>query len=309
MKRQITIIILTIFIASCAEQIDNSNSTKTTIMEKRYFSTDEFNSNFGKEMATSQDIYESMTKSGLKEYQFCTYDFDFLSDKKEKLDSLAYFLKQHYNYKINEIKKEGDGWILRGDALPFPVDSTTLLYWAVDMYVLGYNFDSKLSGYGALVDTATFPDLSKDKADFYFDEGLKAYNNKNRFGAIVNWTTVLKIDPKDVNAYYSRAIVKNELYLWKAALRDYDKAIEIAPKFTDALTNRATVKDESGDYDGAIADYNKVIELDNKNAMAFFNRGNSKFNKGDKTSACLDWKKAKELGAEYADERLTKECK
>ncbi len=278
-------------------------------MDKKYFTTNDFNNGFGKEMAMSQDIYKNMVKSGLKEYQILTYDLDFVSNKKENLDSLADFLATRYKYKIKEIKKEEGGWILRADATPFPVDSNTLLYWVVDMYVLGYNFDSKLSGYGAMVDTAKFPDFSKDKADFYFDEGLNAYNNKNKSSAIINWTTVLKIDPNDANAWYSRAIVKNELYLWKDALRDYDKAIEIAPKFTDAITNRATVKDESGDYIGAIADYDKVIELDPKNEMAYFNRGNSKFNKGDKSSACADWKKAKELGAEYADERLKENCR
>ena len=86
MTRHLKIIILTILIASCSQHADNTNTTKTNNMDKRYFTIEDFNNNFGKEMADSQGIYENMVKSGLKEYQYCTYDFDFVSDKKEKLD-------------------------------------------------------------------------------------------------------------------------------------------------------------------------------------------------------------------------------
>jgi hypothetical protein len=51
-------------------------------MDKRYFTHDEFNNNFGKEMASSQDVYENMKNNGLVDYQFCK--FDFISDSKNK---------------------------------------------------------------------------------------------------------------------------------------------------------------------------------------------------------------------------------
>jgi tetratricopeptide (TPR) repeat protein len=123
----------------------------------------------------------------------------------------------------------------------------------------------------------------------------------------------IQIDPTDPNAYYSRAIVKNELYTWKSALKDYDKALEIAPKFVSALINRGGLKDENGDYQGAIADYETVLKLDKLEAeqkqQAYFNLGNTYFNLKDKKTACENWNKALENGAEYAKERINEHCK
>jgi len=291
---------------SCQTKSQKQNDLK---MESRFFTTQEFNDNFGKEMVSSQDVYENMKKNGLQEYQYCQFDFDYISDSKEKLDSLREFLIEQYGYEMKETKKVDGNWNLWGNATKFPVDSDNILYWALDLYLKGFRFDCKLNGYGAVVDKPEYPDLDTSKADYFFDEAMRAYNNQNTGLAIIHWSTVLKIDPKDPNSYYSRAIAKNELYTWKAALKDYDKAIELAPKFFDALVNRGATRDESGDYKGAIDDYNKAIEIKPDNAMTYFNRGNTKLNMGDKTGACSDWTKAKELGAEYADERIKEHCK
>lgn len=277
-------------------------------MNSRYFSQEEFNNNFGKEMVSSQEVYENMKRNGLKDYQFCKFDFDFSSNSKEKLDSLKSFLENNYGYSLKEPELKEGVWILWGDATPFPVDSETILYWALGLYVRGYEYDSKLTGYGALVDNPVFPDLNKEKVDSYFNAGLDAYDKQNTGMAIINWTTVLKIDSNDVNAYYSRAIAKNEIFIWKSALRDYDKAIELAPDFVDAYVNRGATRDESGDYAGALEDYNKAIELKPDIGMIYLNRGNTKYNMGDKNGACADWVKAKELGEDFAEERIKQFC-
>ncbi len=288
----------------------NNPEDHTHKMKDRFFTTEEFNSGFGRNMVNATDVYEALIKNGLKEYSLRKFDFDFISDTKEKIDSLANFLKTNYGYTIHDIKREKDLWRFNADTKEFPVDDETILFWLVDLYVKGYNFDCKLDGFGNLEpDEIIFPNLDKDQEDIYFNKAIVDFENQNYGSAIINWTTALKINPNDPNSYYSRAIAKNELYTWKAALKDYDKAIELSPSFTDAIVNRATVKDESGDYNGAIEDYNKAIEIDAKNSMAYFNRGNSKFNKGDKTGACQDWHKAKSLGADYAKERIDKECK
>ncbi len=285
-------------------------------MENTYFTWDGFADNFGKEMVSAQDVYDQMVKSGLTDNSLANFDFHFVSDKKENLEKLSQFISEHYPYEIKTIKSiENNLWELNGLTNEIPVTADNLLYWGLDMYKRGYEFDSKLDGYGALFDhkTPKLPDLDKSKEDFYFDKGIACYNSGDLSAAVINWTLVLIINPNEPNAYYSRAIVKNELYTWKSALRDYDKAIEIAPNFISALTNRGSLKDENGDHLGAIADYNKVIEvkdvdLENKQ-MAYFNRGNSKFNLDKKNDACEDWKIAFELGAEYASDRINQHCK
>lgn len=280
-------------------------------MKNTYYTWDDFVANFGKKMVSAEDLYNSMKNIGLTDFELAEFDYHFLSDSKEKLEKLNDFLLQHYPYKFEEYKRwEGD-FELRGKTNAIPITKDNLLCWVLDMTKRGYEFDCRFDAFGALTDNKNpkLPNFDKTKEDFYFDKAVECYNSGNLSGAIFNWSIVLRINPKDPNSYYSQAIVKNELYIWKSALRDYDKAIEIAPNFVDAIINRGTVKDENGDYEGAIIDYNKVIELQPDNAMVYFNRGNSKLNKGDKKGACEDWKKAKELGADYTDDRINENCK
>ncbi len=283
-------------------------------MENKFITWDNFVDGFGREMVSAEDVFKNMVKSGLKYNTLTKMDFNFISDKKENLQKLSEFLKTHYQYSVQEVKKYDKIWELNGETNEFPITGDNLLFWALDMYKRGYEFDALLDAYGGLADskTARFPLLDSTKADFYFDKGVECYNKGDLSGSIFNWTLTIEIDAKDPNAYYSRAIVKNELYTWKLALKDYDKAIEIAPKFVSALINRGGLKDENGDYQGAIADYETVLKLDQLDQeakqQAYFNLGNTYFNLKDKKTACENWNKALESGAEYAKERLTENC-
>ena len=280
-------------------------------MGNRYFTQNQFNDNFDKEMVSASEVYEQRKKSGIKNYALATYDFIYISDSKNKLDSLGHFLTINYGYKTGETKKAKGYWELKGDATEFPVDEDNLMYWALDLYCKGYEFDCKLDGYGAMADPKNqdFPKMDTSLDDHYFELAMEAYNKQNLGMAIIHFSTSIKINPKNPNSWYSRAIAKDELHTWKAARRDYDKAIELAPNFISAIVNRAANKDEAEEYDEAIKDYSKAIQLDPKNAIAYFNRGNSKFNRDDKKEACEDWIKAKELGADYAQERINDHCK
>jgi tetratricopeptide (TPR) repeat protein len=276
----------------------------------RYFTHEEFVENFGKEMASAEDVYALLKQNGLTDSALGTFDVVYISDSKEKLDSLGDFLTRNYGFKMKNPVQVGDHWEIAGDTKPIPVDLENLLYWALDLYVKGFEFDCYLDGYGAMMDkNPEFLKMDTTMEDHYFEAGLDAYNRRDLGSAIINWTLAIKINPKGPNAYYSRAIAKNELHTWKSALRDYDKAIELAPDFVDALVNRAATRDDHGDYKGAIEDYNKAIELNPDDSMAYFNRGNTRLNMGDNKLACADWNKAKELGADYADERIKEHCK
>lgn len=284
-------------------------------MENKFIIWDDFTDGFSKEMVSAEDVHKSMTKSGLKDHCLTKMDFTFISDKKENLTKLGEFIKKHYPYSVQKVKKYGTLWEINGETNEIPITADNLMYWALDMYKRGYEFDSTFEAYGGLFDPKEpkFPDLNTSKADHYYDKGLDCYNNGDLSGALFNWSLTITINPNDSEAYFSRAIVKNELHTWKSALKDYDKAIEILPKFASALINRGGVRDENGDYQGAIADYNKVLLLDNAvledKQQAFFNLGNTMFNLKDKELACKNWNKALELGSEYAKQRIDEYCK
>lgn len=284
-------------------------------MEKRYFTWDNFVDGFGKEMVTSQAVFSNLVTSGLKDNCLTKMDFTFISDKEQNLQNLGEFIKAHYPYSVQEIKKYGKLWEMNGVTNEMPMTADNLLYWGLDMYKRGYEFDAKLEAYGSLFDPKDqkFPEIDSSKADYYFDKGFACYNNGDLSGAICNWTLTIQIEPTNPNAYYTRGIVKGELYTWKSALKDYDKAIEIRPNFVSALINRGALKDENGDYQGAIADYETVLKLDSleteETQLTYFNLGNTYFNLNDATKACENWNKALENGAEYAQERISEHCK
>ncbi|HMS68165.1 MAG TPA: hypothetical protein PKD18_08500 [Saprospiraceae bacterium] len=284
-------------------------------MENKYLTWDNFVDGFGREMRLAGDVFNNMTKNGLKHNTLTKMDFTFVSDKKENLIKLGEFIKTHYPYTVQEVKKFEDLWEINGETNEFPMTADNLMYWALDMYKRGYEFDATLEAYGGYADSssAKFPILDTSNADIYFDKGLECYNNGDLSGAIINWSLTIEIDPKDPNAYYSRAIVKNELYTWKSALKDYDKAIEIAPKFVSALLNRGGLKDENEDYKGAIADYETILKIDNlepeDKQNVYFNLGNTYLNLNDNKKACENWNKALANGAEYAKERINDYCK
>lgn len=305
-----------IFILSCITGLLIILTVNGKTMENTYFTWDEFAGNFGSEITSSKAVYNNMLKNGLVQYSLLKFDCHFISDRKQNLDALMEFLEGSYPYTFKETYRRDDElWELTGMTNEIPVTADNLMYWALDMYKRGYEFDAYLDGYGAPSDkdNQTTPIFSKEKEDEYFDKGLDSYNTGNLSGAIFEWTNALQVNPNEPNALYSRAIVKNELYTWKAALRDYDKAIEAAPKFVSAILNRGSLKDDNGDHKGAIEDYDIVIGLNPTDIeslrKAYFNRGNSYLQLGVSDKYCHDWKMAKELGATYADERLNDHCK
>lgn len=284
-------------------------------MSNTYFTWDKFVENFGREMRIAGEIFENMAGKGLKDTCLCCFDFTFLSNRQENLERLKDFLQSHYSYSIAGIKPNGVEWDLEGKTTEIPVTANNLMYWALDMSKRGYEFDAEFDAYGALFDPAEqqFPESDAAQEESLFEHGVQQYNQGNLSGALMSWSAVIALNPKNANAHYSRAIVKNELHTWKDAIRDYDAALAISPTFASALLNRGSVRDDNGDYAGAIEDYDKAISFsdddDITKTRAYFNRGNTKLNLKDKIGACADWNIALQRGDLDAQSRIDKHCK
>jgi tetratricopeptide (TPR) repeat protein len=282
-------------------------------VSNRFFTWDDFVENFGAEMRIACEVYESMAGNGLKDTCLCKFDFTFVSDRKENLERLAELLRDSYAYTVTGIEFVEEQWELNGETDEIAVTEDHLLYWALDMAKRGYELDAKFDAYGAPFDPANqhFPDLSPARERFWFNQAVDQYDAGNKCGALIGWSHAIAINPRNAVAFYSRAIVKNELYTWKSALRDYDAALEIDPEYFAALINRGSLKADNADHQGAMEDYDAVIRLapdDSDKATAYFNRGNSKLALQDRAGACADWKQAQALGAEYAKDRIARNC-
>lgn len=278
---------------------------------ERYFTQDQFIAQFNTEIAYAAEVWQKLQASGFPEYALAVFDFTFISDKRENLEQLSKLFSSAYDFVMGEIAADGALFRLQGVSNEFPVDADNLLCWAIDILVKGFEHDCRLDGYGTFAgaNNDEFPDMATGKLEHYFNLALSAYQQKNYGAAAIHFNTAIRIYDVNPNSWYSRAIVKDSLYLVMQARADYDKAIELAPAFKEAYINRAVNKYESGEYDAAMEDFSKVLELDPDNAMVYYNRGNTKYNSGDREGACADWKKSLELGGEYAAERLAEYCK
>ena len=282
-------------------------------MTNRYFTWNDFVDNFGAELRIAGEVHDGMVRSGLKDWDPVPLDFNFVSDQPEGLDRLRRLLAETYGYSVTEPMQCGELWEISGTTQPIPITADSLLYWALDLALRGYEHDARFDAYGGPADpeSGQSADVSPGRADYWFDWGLQRYEVGDRAAAQLGFSAAIAAAPSDPNSWYSRAIVRSELHTWKAAMRDYDEALRLAPDFPSALLNRGALKDDNGDPLGAIADYDRVLEStadEETKTRAWFNRGNSKHRLGDLSGACADWRIASDRGADYADERLAAHC-
>lgn len=95
-------------------------------MENKYITWENFVENFGKQMVSAEDVFNNMVKSGLKNNTLTMMDFTFVSDKMENLIKLGEFIKTHYPYTIQEVKKNENFWEINGETNFFIINIFSL---------------------------------------------------------------------------------------------------------------------------------------------------------------------------------------
>jgi tetratricopeptide (TPR) repeat protein len=86
-----------------------------------------------------------------------------------------------------------------------------------------------------------------------------------------------------------------------------DQVINEEPKNLDAYFYRAIAKNDLGDYRGAIVDYSKII-VEEPDADTYFNRGNSRYSAKDLIGAREDYAKAFMLDENFIDALYSLAC-
>jgi tetratricopeptide (TPR) repeat protein len=103
----------------------------------------------------------------------------------------------------------------------------------------------------------------KGSAEFKEEEyGQKAIETTNE---------VLRIDPKNSEAYRIQGYAYEIQNMWARATTAYEKAIQLDPKNASAYANRGHMYDLLGNFESAREDYAKAIELDPNESHALFN--------------------------------------
>ena len=98
---------------------------------------------------------------------------------------------------------------------------------------------------------------------------------------------------------------ENDYY---GAILDFSKAIEINPTFPDAFRNRGLAKFNIQNYKGAISDYTTAIEINKEDSKAYFERGLSEIFIEQFDNGCLDFNKALADGYKDAKQAIEIFC-
>lgn len=80
-------------------------------------------------------------------------------------------------------------------------------------------------------------------------------------------------DPDMIAALINRGVASKSMGNYESAVKDYTSALRIAPKDALLYQNRANALREMGDYEAARDDIEMSIELDPKSAGAWYVRG------------------------------------
>lgn len=106
------------------------------------------------------------------------------------------------------------------------------------------------------------------------------------------------------NKLYRKALRSTDL---KEKISLLDEVIKLEPKNLDAYFQRGLAKNDSGDYHGAIVDYSKII-VEQPDADTYYNRGNSRYSIKDLKGAKEDYAKAYILDKNFIDALYSLAC-
>ncbi|OBQ54671.1 hypothetical protein VQ01_11025 [Tamlana sp. s12] len=101
--------------------------------------------------------------------------------------------------------------------------------------------------------------LEPKNLDAYFQRALAKNNSEDYYGAIVDYSKIIAEQP-DADSYYNRGNSRYSVKDYAEAKEDYAKAYLLDDSFIDALFSLACVRLDLEEYDKAISDFDKVIK-------------------------------------------------
>lgn len=108
----------------------------------------------------------------------------------------------------------------------------------------------------------------------------QAKKTENLNEKIALLSQVIELEPNNLDAYFYRAIAKNDLGDFSSAIVDYSKIILLKPD-ADTYFNRGNSRYNLKNYEGAKEDYQKAFELDASFLDALYSLAHVKFDLGD----------------------------
>jgi tetratricopeptide (TPR) repeat protein len=102
--------------------------------------------------------------------------------------------------------------------------------------------------------------------------GGEYFYNKDYDRAIADYTRAVRLNPQDVDAYYSRAYSYYEKQEYEKALADYTEVLRLNPNYGAAYTSRGYLYYYRRAYEQAITDFTAALSINPNDAAAYNNR-------------------------------------
>ncbi len=128
----------------------------------------------------------------------------------------------------------------------------------------GNNPDKALASLVQLEKTYT------NDAKVFYLRGLYEYRGGNLLGALTNFSSSIKLNPKFEAAYYSRADAYYKKGLIDKAIEDMNSFMAINTSNGEAYEKRAGYYYSNKDYKNALADFEKDMQLRPKRFMTYY---------------------------------------
>ncbi len=116
--------------------------------------------------------------------------------------------------------------------------------------------------------------LEPDNLDAYFYRAIAKNDLGDFSGAIVDYSRIILVKP-DADTYYNRGNSRYSLKDFVGAKDDYENAYKKDPELLDALYSLGFVKYDLGEFESAIADFTKIISLVPSLQTTYFMRASS----------------------------------
>jgi tetratricopeptide (TPR) repeat protein len=142
--------------------------------------------------------------------------------------------------------------------------------------------------------------LDPKNAQAFFQRGTAYHTEDDYDRAVADYTEAIRLDPTHWSAFMNRSVAYRQKNDYDRAIADCTEAIRLGTALEkwqarSAFFGRGFAYHKKNDYDRAIADYTEAIRLDRKYADAFYWRGRTKQMKGDASGGAADISKAKKL--------------
>ena len=144
--------------------------------------------------------------------------------------------------------------------------------------------------------------LHPKDANAYYRRGQVYAENGDYDHAVADFNEAVRLNPRDPEALNNRCWARAVLGLLAAAITDCSEALRLKPDYADALDSRGFANLKLGDYLQAIADFDGALKSNPRQVSSLYGRGRAKLKSGDAAGGSADIKSAKALDPNIADE-------